>query len=109
VRRLAALLGAVLLLAGCRVDGHVVIRLDENGSGAVALRLTFDAEAVQALEFGGASIEERVLLDDLGAAGWKVGAWERAPGQVAYLGGAVTGGDPLSWQVFAKGSWVFSM
>jgi hypothetical protein len=31
-------------------------------------------------------------------------AWERAPGQAVYLGGA---SEELEWQIQAKASWVF--
>ncbi|MEX2267175.1 MAG: hypothetical protein WEA75_00665 [Acidimicrobiia bacterium] len=37
-----------------------------------------DAEAVKAAESGGLALEQAVRLDDLGDAGWQVGAWVRA-------------------------------
>lgn len=36
-------------------------------------------------------------------------AWEPSPGQAVYVGGQVGLADPLTWQAFAKVSWLFSL
>jgi hypothetical protein len=53
--------------------------MQSSGSGEVEARLTLDAEATRAVEAGGATLESRVVLTDLAAAGWQGGAWERRP------------------------------
>lgn len=76
--RLALVLIACLL-AGCAVDTSVSIDVHDDGSGLVRVRATLDEEAVRAAEAGGGSLEDRVRLDDLSAAGWEVGRWVRTP------------------------------
>jgi hypothetical protein len=47
--------------------------------------LDLDADAVQAAEAGGGTLEQRVPVSDLNAAGWNVGEWERADDGSAQL------------------------
>jgi hypothetical protein len=49
----------------------------EDGSGTVTVRVVLDADAVVEAEAGGATLEDRVRLGDLEAAGWDVSAWKR--------------------------------
>jgi hypothetical protein len=49
----------------------------DDGSGVVEVRVALDADAVQEAEVGGTSLEDRVRLGDLQAAGWKVSPWRR--------------------------------
>ncbi len=73
-----ALLLGLLLLAGCKVDANVTVEVRQDGSGVVALHVVLDADAVSSVESNGGKLEQRVRLSDLGAAGWRVGAWKRA-------------------------------
>lgn len=75
--RIVALAALATLVAGCKVDARVSIRLEEDGSGSVAVRLALDSEAVAVLEQDGGSLEDRVRLDDLVDAGWRVTKWVR--------------------------------
>ncbi len=76
VRRVCGLLlVAVVLLAGCKVDARVDVRLNADGSGIVLAKITLDAEAVQRLTTGG-SLATAVPLDDLRDAGWHVSEWK---------------------------------
>jgi hypothetical protein len=68
----------LVLLAGCKVDTTVSIRVHRDGSGVVEVRAVVDAEAVRAAETGGGKLEDRVRLGDLAAGGWKVRPWLRA-------------------------------
>jgi hypothetical protein len=65
------------VLAGCRVDTTVTVRMRDDGSGRVAVKAALDAEAVRAVEAGGATLETGVRLGDLPEAGWRVGEWRR--------------------------------
>jgi hypothetical protein len=74
-----ALVGvAIGVLAGCRVETTVRVDVEDDGSGEVFVVIDLDADAVRAAEAGGGTLEARVPLADLQAAGWQVGAWERA-------------------------------
>jgi len=77
MRRLLSVLACCLALAGCKVDTTVSIDVREDGSGTVAVLVVLDADAVVEAEAGGATLEDRVRLDDLEAAGWDVSAWKR--------------------------------
>ncbi len=55
------------------------VRVRDDGSGVVRVGVVADAEAVKAVESGGAKVEDAVRLSDLADAGWKVGKWVRAP------------------------------
>ena len=79
MRRLVALAACAVALAACRVDATVTVRMRENGSGAVIVRVELDRAAVRAAEIGDGKLEDRVRLDDLPAAGWTVVPWRRHP------------------------------
>jgi muconolactone delta-isomerase len=84
-RLLVVVLFVCLLLAGCKVDTTLTIDVDDDGSGTVRVRVALDAEAVQNAQAGGGTLEERVRLGDLQAAGWTVSLWRRAPGGEASI------------------------
>lgn len=58
---------AGLLLASCRVDTDVALRVNGNGSGTVSVTVTADADVSRAAP----SLKTDVRNDDLTAAGWK--------------------------------------
>ena len=64
-------------LAACRVDAAVTVRMQENGSGEVSVRVVLDSAAVRAAEVGNGKLEQRVRLSDLPGAGWTVTPWRR--------------------------------
>ena len=70
----------VVALAACKVDATVTVQMHTNGSGAVSVRVVLDRGAVRAAEIGGGTLEDRVRLADLPAAGWTVSPWRRHPG-----------------------------
>lgn len=74
-----------LLCSACAVDATVTVKVDEDGSGFVRVDVTADAEAVQNAEVGGGTLEDRVRLSDLSAAGWTVEPWVRNPDGSASL------------------------
>lgn len=65
------------LLSACAVDTTVTVKVREDGSGFVRVEVLVDAEAVQQAQVGGATLEDRVRLSDLTAAGWTVEPWVR--------------------------------
>jgi hypothetical protein len=65
--RLLLVVGAVVLLAGCRADVTVSIAADDDGSGLVEVQVVLDAEAVDRLDD-----LESFQTDDLTDAGWTV-------------------------------------
>ena len=78
-RRLGFLIvGCAFALAACSVDATLTVRMYENGSGTVSVRVILDAAAVRVAEIGGGKLEDRVRLSDLPAAGWNVTRWRRA-------------------------------
>jgi len=79
-RRRWALLavGLVVLLAGCSTRATLTVTVHPDGSGTVGLRVTLDAEAVQAAEAGGTPLADEARLSDLSSAGWHVGRWAQA-------------------------------
>ncbi len=79
MRRLVVLVVSVCAVAhaGCKVDTTVSIDVREDGSGSVSVRVALDADAVGEAEAGGATLEDRVRLDDLEAAGWTSTGWQR--------------------------------
>jgi hypothetical protein len=77
MRRLLVLVVCGLALAGCKVDTTVSIDVREDGSGTVSVGVALDADAVGEAEAGGATLEDRVRLDDLEAAGWTSSGWRR--------------------------------
>jgi hypothetical protein len=68
---------AVVVLAGCKVDTVVTIKVDDDGSGTVSARVVLDAEAVARAESAETKLEDAVRLGDLEAAGWKSSGWQR--------------------------------
>lgn len=76
-RRLLVLAALVALLAACKADATVTVRMHEDGSGVVAVRVVLDADAVRAAEVGGGTLADRVRLGDLTAAGWTVTPWRK--------------------------------
>jgi hypothetical protein len=80
-RRRARLLGLVLavvvVLGGCKANANLDIDIAEDGSGSVALSVTLDRGAVNALESGGQRLGSAVLLADLERAGWTISPWKR--------------------------------
>jgi hypothetical protein len=75
--------GAVL--AGCSARATVRVSMRPDGSGTVRAQVVLDADAVQAAEAGGATLDQRVRLSDLRQAGWTVSPWARAPTGAATL------------------------
>jgi hypothetical protein len=75
--RLAWVVALAFLLSACAVDTTVTVDIREDGSGVVRVDVVADAEAVQTAEVGGGTLEDRVRLSDLPAAGWTVSPWER--------------------------------
>lgn len=87
-RGAARLLGALVLVvvtAGCALDATVAVTVRPDGSGDVAVEVVADAAAVRVAEAGGATLEQRVRLDDLAAAGWSVSPFVRRPDGSAAL------------------------
>jgi hypothetical protein len=77
LRRLLAPVALVLLLGACQATATVTVRMHDDGSGVVEVRVVLDAAAVRAAEVGGAKLAERVRLSDLAGAGWTVSPWRR--------------------------------
>src|SRR5918994_3265843 len=78
MRRLLVVVVVCVLLAGCKVDTTLTIDVHDDGSGSVRVRVALDADAVQNAQAGGGTLEDRVRLGDLEAAGWTVTPWRRA-------------------------------
>ncbi|MFI5053093.1 MAG: hypothetical protein ACHQDE_01925 [Acidimicrobiia bacterium] len=76
-RILLVVCALLVVLAGCKVDATVSIRVHRDGSGVVTVTANLDPEAVKAAETGGGKLEDRVRLADLGRAGWTVEPWAR--------------------------------
>jgi hypothetical protein len=74
-----------LLCSACAVDVTVTVDVRDDGSGEVTVDVTADAEAVQNAEVGGGTLEERIRLADLPAAGWTVEPWVRNPDGTASI------------------------
>ena len=77
VRRASAVVGIVVLLAGCRVDARFDITTRDDGSGTLRATITVDADAVQQLG-GSTGLAQTVPLDDLRTVGWTISPWTRA-------------------------------
>ena len=56
-----------LLLASCRVDTDVALKVNDNGTGTVSVTVTADADVYKAAP----TLKTDVRNDDLTAAGWK--------------------------------------
>jgi hypothetical protein len=67
-----------VLGAGCKVDTTASIRLTDDGSGTISVKVRFDQEAVQVVErTGEGKLEDRIELSDLRGDGWRLGPWVR--------------------------------
>ncbi|MFN8034523.1 MAG: hypothetical protein U0V73_01115 [Acidimicrobiia bacterium] len=77
MRRIALVVLVAVVLAGCKVHADVVVHVQPDGSGVVRTTVRADAEAVAALTAGGGTLESRVRLADLAAAGWTVSRWTK--------------------------------
>jgi hypothetical protein len=69
------LLVSVVLLAGCKVDARVDVRMRADGSGTLTVQVALDADAVSRLTVK-EPLATAVRLGDLRAAGWSVSAWK---------------------------------
>lgn len=67
-RRLLALLTSALALVACEVDVDVTVDLAPDGTGAITVVATADAEVVAAVP----SLADDLVLDDIVQAGWVV-------------------------------------
>src|SRR5689334_1188772 len=85
LRRLLAPLVLVAVLGACSATATVTVRMHDDGSGVVGVRVVLDAAAVRAAEVGGAKLEDRVRLGDLPAGGWTVTPWRRTASGGAVL------------------------
>jgi hypothetical protein len=94
MRRLLLVVACCVALGGCKVDTTVSIDVREDGSGTVTVGVVLDADAVVEAEAGGATLEDRVRLGDLEAAGWDVSAWKRRKDGSARLRIAKEFADP---------------
>jgi hypothetical protein len=79
------LVALALALSACKVDTTVTVRVRDDGGGTVTARVVLDADAVKAVEIGGAKLPQAVRLADLRAAGWRTSTWRRLPGGGARL------------------------
>lgn len=70
------LLVALVVFGGCRARATVTVRLDDEGSGQVAARLTLDRDAVAAIVGLGDTLDTAVRLDGFVEAGWDVEPWD---------------------------------
>jgi hypothetical protein len=85
-RRVLFLVAAlVFLLAACKADTTVTVKVNDDGSGVVTVHAALDPDAVKAVEAGGGKLEDRVRLGDLSEAGWTVSPWARAADGSAQL------------------------
>lgn len=78
--RIGALLLAVMILAGCRLDTEVLVEMDVDGTGTVTIVATADAELVERVP----NLSEELRFGDAEAAGWTV------DGPTATAGGGAT-------------------
>jgi hypothetical protein len=76
---LAALVVALFALSGCQVNTVISVRAQANGQGTVAVRVTMDQAAVQAVG-GSSALAAQLDVSDLEAAGWKVSGPSPGPG-----------------------------
>jgi hypothetical protein len=67
-RRLVGLFAVVGVVAGCQLDVHVTIQLDEDGSGVVTVAAGLDAAALARV----GNLDQQLHVDDLESAGWTV-------------------------------------
>ncbi len=74
-RFLLLVIVAALTLSACDVDATVTVTMRHDGSGVVKVAVALDRDAVRAAEVGGGQLAQRVRVDDLPAAGWRVAPW----------------------------------
>jgi hypothetical protein len=63
------LLVAVLAGAGCRLEVHVGVDVESDGTGEITVAVSLDEDAVRR---AGGDLEDRIEVDDLVATGWTV-------------------------------------
>lgn len=63
-----AALGAMLLLASCRLDATVTVEMHDDGSGVVTVAAVADAELAKEVP----NLADELRLGDVRAAGWQV-------------------------------------
>lgn len=90
-RRLLLPVALLVALSACSADATVTVRMHEDGSGLVSVRVALDAAAVRAAEVGDGKLDDRVRTADLAGAGWTVTPWRRAGG-----GAVITASKPFS-------------
>jgi hypothetical protein len=69
VRRAALAALLLFVLGACRLEVHVGVTVEGDGSGAVTVAVSLDEDAVRR---AGGNLEERIEVDDLVATGWTV-------------------------------------
>ena len=69
IRRLVGSALLVVLLASCRLEIHVGLDVESDGSGSVSVGVSLDDDAVRR---AGGNLEERIEVDDLVATGWTI-------------------------------------
>ena len=84
-RRALAALVLALVLSACKVDTTVTVKARDDGGGTVTAQAVLDADAVKAVEIGGAALADAVRLGDLEAGGWSTSGWRRLRGGAARL------------------------
>lgn len=108
-RALILVAAASVLLAACRVDTTLVVRMRGSGAGEVAVRVHLDPSARRAAEVDGRRLEDAVRVEDLAAAGWRVRGWRRSgggatltvakpfadPAEASRIVGEITGGSTI--------------
>jgi hypothetical protein len=79
VTAVALVFASLLALSGCQVNTVISVHAQANGQGTVAVTVTMDEAAVQAV--GGASaLAAQLDVTDLEAAGWRVSGPSSGPG-----------------------------
>lgn len=79
-RAVFVVVALVMALSACSATATVTVRMHDDGSGVVGVRVALDAAAVRAAEVGGGTLETRVRTADLEGAGWTVTPWRRSAG-----------------------------
>jgi hypothetical protein len=79
VTTVATLVVALLALSGCQVNTVISVHAQANGQGTVAVKVTMDQAAVQAVG-GPSALTGQLDVSDLEAAGWKVSGPSPGPG-----------------------------
>ena len=84
-RRALVVVVLAFVLTACKVDTTVTVAVRDDGGGTVTALVVLDADAVNAVEIGGAQLADAVRLGDLEAGGWSSSGWLRRPGGGARL------------------------